>query len=64
MWAGTFELYPTPRSAVRVDIGTTLVRYLLDYPNPHVSPIGSIISTDYYATQGNLQIGAGYRIRF
>jgi hypothetical protein len=61
---GTFELYPTPRSAVRIDIGTTLVRYLLDYPNPRISPIGSIISADYYATQGNLQIGAGYRIRF
>jgi hypothetical protein len=61
---GTFELYPSPRSAVRIDVGTTLVRYLLDYPNPRISPIGSIISTDYYATQGNLQIGAGYRIRF
>ena len=61
---GTFEVYPTPRSAVRFDIGTTLVRYLLDSPNPKISPIGSIISTDYYATQGNMQFGAGYRIRF
>jgi len=61
---GTFELYPTSRSAVRFDVGTTLVRYLLDYPNPRISPIGSIISSDYYATQGNMQIGAGYRIRF
>jgi hypothetical protein len=41
-----------------------LLRYLLDYPNPKFSPIGSIISTDYYATQVNPQISAGYRFRF
>jgi len=40
------------------------VRYLQDYPNAHISPIGSLISTDYYVTQGNLQLSAGYRVRF
>jgi hypothetical protein len=61
---GTFEIYPSRRSAFRFDFGTTLVRYLRDYPNPRISPIGSIISTDYYVTQGNPQFSAGYRIRF
>ena len=61
---GVVELYPNRRSIIRIDIGTTLVRYLQDYPNPQVSPIGSILSTDYYITQGNLQISAGYEFRF
>ena len=61
---GAFEFYPSRRSAIRLDFGTTLVRYLQDYPNPHISQIESLISTDYYTTQGNFQISTGYRIRF
>ena len=61
---GAFEFYPNKRSAIRLDFGTTLVRYLQDYPNPDVSALGSIISPDYYVTQGNLQISTGYKIRF
>lgn len=61
---GTFEFYPNRRSAIRFDFGTTLVRYLQDYPNPRISAIESLISTDYYMTQGNFQISTGYRIRF
>jgi hypothetical protein len=61
---GAFEVYPSRRSTLRFDFGSTLVRYLQDYPNPHISPIGSLISTDYYVTQGNFQMSAGYRVRF
>ncbi len=61
---GTLEFYPSRRSAIRIDFGTTLVRYLQDYPNPNISTLGRIISTDYYVTQGNVQISTGYRIRF
>lgn len=61
---GVFEVYPSARSTLRIDVGTTLVRYLRDYPNPRISPLGSIISTDYYVTQGNFQFSTGYRIRF
>jgi hypothetical protein len=35
-----------------------------DYPNPLISEIESLMSTDYYVTQGNFQISTGYRIRF
>jgi hypothetical protein len=61
---GVLELYPSKHSTIRFDFGTTLVRYLQDFPNPRISPIGSIISTDYYVTQGNYQFSTGYRIRF
>jgi hypothetical protein len=61
---GVFEVYPSRRSTLRFDFGTTLVRYLRDYPNPRISPLGSIISTQYYVTQGNFQFSTGYRLRF
>lgn len=61
---GAFEYYPNRQSTIRFDFGSTLVRYLRDYPNPNISPIGSLISTDYYVTQGNFQFSTGYRIRF
>ncbi|HVZ17670.1 MAG TPA: hypothetical protein VG897_11165 [Terriglobales bacterium] len=61
---GVFELYPSRRSTLRLDVGTTLVRYLRDYPNPRLSPLGSLQSPDYYVTQGNFQISSGYTVRF
>jgi hypothetical protein len=61
---GVVELYPSRSSTVRLDIGTTLVRYLRDYPNPRLSPLGSLQSPDYYVTQGNFQISSGYIVRF
>jgi hypothetical protein len=61
---GALEIYPSNQSTIRIDLGTTLVRYLQDYPNPRISPIGSIISTQYYVNQGNFQFSTGYRIRF
>ena len=61
---GVFEVYPTRSSTLRFDVGTTLVRYLRDYPNPRLSPLGSMQSTEYYVNQGNFQISSGYTIRF
>ena len=61
---GVFEVYPSRSSTLRFDVGTTLVRYLRDYPNPRLSPLGSMQSTEYYVNQGNFQISSGYTIRF
>jgi hypothetical protein len=61
---GVVELYPNRRSTVRFDVGTTLVRYLREYPNPRISPLGSLQSPDYYVNQGNFQISSGYVFRF
>ena len=61
---GVIEVYPSRRSTLRVDVGTTLVRYLQDYPNPRLSQLGSLQSPDYYVNQGNFQISSGYAIRF
>jgi hypothetical protein len=61
---GVVEVYPNRRSTLRFDFGTTLVRYLRDYPNPRLSPLGSLQSPDYYVNQGNLQISSGYVFRF
>jgi len=61
---GVIEVYPSRRSTVRLDIGTTMVRYLQDYPNPRLSPLGTFQSPDYYVNQGNFQVSAGYTFRF
>lgn len=61
---GIVEVYPSRRSTLRFDLGTTLIRYLQDYPNPRLSPLGSLQSPQYYVNQGNLQISSGYAIRF
>jgi hypothetical protein len=61
---GVVEVYPSRRSTIRFDVGTTLVRYLQDYSNPRLSQIGSLQSTQCYTTQGNFQISSGYTVRF
>jgi hypothetical protein len=59
-FGGTFELYPARNSTVRFDVGTTLVRYLTDHPDHIQYPLGSLLSTDYIVTQGNLQVATSY----
>lgn len=61
---GVFEVYPSKRSTLRLDVGTTIVRYLRDYPNEHLSQIQTYQSSDYYVNQGNFQISSGYTVRF
>ena len=59
-FGGTVEVYTARHSALRFDVGTTLVRYLSDHPDPVKYPLGSLLSTDYIVTQGNLQVATSY----
>jgi hypothetical protein len=56
------EMKASQRSALRLDAGTTFVRYLqgLDPRQPGVA----VISPNYIATQGNFQVATGYVYRF
>lgn len=63
-FGGIVELYPARNSTVRFDVGTTLVRYLSDYPDHVQYPLGSLLSTQYIVTQGNLQVSTSYVYRF
>ena len=62
-FGGTVEVYPSHKSALRIDVGTTLVRYLTDRRDL-ISPLGSLLSTQYIVTQGNFQISTSYGYRF
>lgn len=61
---GVFEFYPQHNTILRFDVGTTVVRYLSEHPDPKEFPLGSSLSTQYWVTQGNLQIGTSYTFRF
>jgi hypothetical protein len=63
-FGGIVEVYPSRNSTMRLDVGTTLVRYLSDHPDPRTSEIGSLLSNQYIVTQGNFQISTGYVYRF
>ena len=58
-----FEWHTSPHSAIRIDAGATVVRYLTGIVDPR-QPQKSVISTDYIVSQGNFQIGTGYTYRF
>jgi len=61
---GIVEYYPKRRSTLRLDIGTTLVRYATNHPDPYQYPMGSLLSTQYIVTQGNFQMSSSYTVRF
>lgn len=61
---GVFEYYPKRNSILRIDVGTTVVRYLSDHPDPKPFELGSSLSTQYWVTQGNLQVATSYTYRF
>jgi len=61
---GIVEYYPKHNSTFRLDVGTTLVRYLTNYPDPKEYPLGSLLSTQYIVTQGNFQMASSYTVRF
>jgi hypothetical protein len=63
-FGGVFEYYPAHNSVLRFDAGTTVVRYLANHPDPTPYPLGSHLSTQYWVTQGNLQISTSYTYRF
>ena len=59
---GAFDYNTSPRSAIRFNLGTNLVRYLT-HPDIHQPPV-SILSDEYVATQGNFYLTGGYVFRF
>ncbi len=61
---GIVEYYPEHNSTLRFDVGTTLVRYLTNHPDPHEYQLGSQLSTAYIVTQGNFQVATSYVYRF
>jgi hypothetical protein len=58
-----FEWFATRHSTLRVDAGTTVVRYLTSHTDPRQPP-GDILSNDYYVSQSNFQLTTGYTYRF
>jgi hypothetical protein len=61
---GVFEYYPDHNSTLRFDVGTTVVRYLTNRTDGDRYPLGSQLSTQYWVTQGNLQLATTYTYRF
>ena len=61
---GIVEYYPERNSTVRFDVGTTVVRYLTNHPDPHAYELGTLLSPQYIVTQGNFQIATSYVYRF
>lgn len=61
---GVAEIYTHRNGTIRVDAGTTLVRYLADYPDPHMSELGTVLSNQYYTNKGSLQFSTAYVYRF
>ncbi|HTF68884.1 MAG TPA: hypothetical protein VK638_40015 [Edaphobacter sp.] len=61
---GIVEYYPKRNTTWRVDVGTTLVRYLTNQPDPHTSALGSLLSPQYIVTQGNFQMSTSYMVSF
>ena len=61
---GIVEYYPEHNSTLRFDVGTTLVRYLTNHPDPHQYELGTLLSNQYIVTQGNFQIATSYVYRF
>jgi hypothetical protein len=57
------EWFATRHSTLRIDAGTTVVRYLTSHTDPRQPP-GNILSTDYYVSQSNFQLTTGYTYRF
>jgi len=61
---GIVEYYPERNSTFRFDVGTTVVRYLTNHKDPHQYELGTLLSNQYYVTQGNFQIATSYVYRF
>jgi len=61
---GVAEFYTQHGGTFRVDLGTTLVRYLTDRVDTRFTQIGGVISNQYYVTQGNVQFSTTYAFRF
>ena len=63
-FGGVVEVYTHRNGTLRVDAGTTMVRYLSDHPDPKMSALGDLRSNQYIVTQGNFQLSTAYVYRF
>jgi len=61
---GAAEFYTHHNGTFRVDLGTTLVRYLTNKVDTRYTQIGGVISSQYWVTQGNVQFSTTYALRF
>lgn len=53
------EYYAAKHSMIQLSVGTTLIHYLTDHPDPQQRPT-TVLSDQYYYTQGNFHIALGY----
>jgi hypothetical protein len=60
---GSVEYYASRRSTIRFNMGTTFIHYRTGRPDPRQPPV-SVLSDDFYATQGNFRATTGYVFRF
>jgi hypothetical protein len=60
---GSVEYYASHHSSIRFDVGTTLIHYLTAQADPKQPPV-SVLSPDYYTTQGSFHVTSGYVFRF
>jgi hypothetical protein len=60
---GSVEYYASRHSTIRFNMGTTFIHYLTGRPDPRQPPV-SVLSDDFYATQGNFRATTGYVFRF
>jgi hypothetical protein len=60
---GSVEYYASRHSTIRFNLGTTFIHYLTGRRDPRQPPV-SVLSDDYYATQGNFRATTGYVFRF
>jgi hypothetical protein len=63
-FGGIVEIYTHRNGKIRIDAGTTVVRYLTDNPDPRMSQLGTAFSTQSYVNQGNFQLSTSYVYRF
>ncbi len=63
-FGGVAEIYTHHNGTFRIDVGTTMVRYLTDRTDTRFTEIGGVISNQYWVNQGNLQFSTGYTYRF
>lgn len=62
-FGGVVEYYASKHSTLRFDIGTTLVHYNTGRLDAFQPPT-TVLSDDYYVTQGNFHVTTGFVFRF
>jgi hypothetical protein len=58
-FSASLERYAAKHSMIQFSVGTTLIHYLTDHPDPNQRPI-TVLSDQYYYLQGNFHMALGY----